>query len=102
MAAPAPPSESQMPLRSTYIFSGVTALDVPARPLLKSPGKYFVTIAIDGKEEWKSREIQTRDRKVAWNQKEDKCELCVLPICPQPVLVLTSSPANLHRTRRGR
>ncbi|KZO92967.1 hypothetical protein CALVIDRAFT_285392 [Calocera viscosa TUFC12733] len=74
MAASAPPSESQMPLRSTYIFSGVTVLDVPARPLRKSIGKYFVTIEIDGKEEWKSREIQTRERKVVWNQKEDKCE----------------------------
>ncbi|KZO92983.1 hypothetical protein CALVIDRAFT_286487 [Calocera viscosa TUFC12733] len=74
MAAPAPPSESQMPLTSTYIFSGVTVLDVPARPLKKSIGKYFLTIAIDGKEEWKSREIRTRGKKVAWNQKEDKYE----------------------------
>ncbi|KZO90470.1 hypothetical protein CALVIDRAFT_602933 [Calocera viscosa TUFC12733] len=72
-SAAADPHEAEQ-LRLTYICTGVTIQDLPTRGLLKSKGKYYITISIDGKKAWKTREIQTRESTVVWEEAEDKTE----------------------------
>ncbi|KZO89956.1 hypothetical protein CALVIDRAFT_432336 [Calocera viscosa TUFC12733] len=79
MATPAQTSKSEEPLRSTYICSGVTVQGLPTRSVLKSEARYFVSISIDGEEEWKSREIRSKESTVGWDKEEDKHEFECAP-----------------------
>ncbi|KZO89957.1 hypothetical protein CALVIDRAFT_569468 [Calocera viscosa TUFC12733] len=70
-SAAADPPENQQ-LRSTYTC--VTIQGLPKRGFYKSKANYYVAISIDGKEVWKSREIQTKESMVVWEEAEEKTE----------------------------
>ncbi|KZT50592.1 hypothetical protein CALCODRAFT_521886 [Calocera cornea HHB12733] len=74
MPASSPPDDISKPSSSTYLGAGATILGLRQRSRFKSSRKYFVRIHIDGKEEWTSREIRTKESKVVWDDDQDRHE----------------------------
>ncbi|KZO92991.1 hypothetical protein CALVIDRAFT_286208 [Calocera viscosa TUFC12733] len=53
---------------------GATVHGLPKRTALLSDGKYYLTINIDGKEVWKSREAKPKESVLGWQGEGDKAE----------------------------
>ncbi|KZO92974.1 hypothetical protein CALVIDRAFT_284840 [Calocera viscosa TUFC12733] len=62
------------------VSSGAIVQGLPKRSLLKSEGKYFIRVNIDG-EKWESPYIRTRGSMLMWYEGDDKRKLCVNCLC---------------------
>ncbi|KZT50212.1 hypothetical protein CALCODRAFT_488579 [Calocera cornea HHB12733] len=102
MAAPARALEIGKSLRSTYLCSAVTVLGLPKRTRLQYPGKYVIQIRINGKEEWASREIQSKGTKVVWGEDKDKHEFTCTPDSELRVILWKIMAKVVYRRRLAR
>ncbi|KZO89490.1 hypothetical protein CALVIDRAFT_559184 [Calocera viscosa TUFC12733] len=68
------PSINPEPPMLKCVFLGANVQGLPSRGLLKSEGKYYLEISVDGDEGWSTRQLKTKESTLAWDADVDRHE----------------------------